>query len=56
MRAQSTALRAGVPPGVFGSSGNTLLELNGLPTGIQAYAYHGAFVGVTVTNDGSGCP
>jgi len=41
----------GVPPGVFGSSGNTLLELNCLPTGIQAYAYNGPFVGVTVQNN-----
>ncbi len=41
----------GVPPGVFGSSGNTLLELNCLPTGIQAYAYNGPFVGVTVKNN-----
>lgn len=38
----------GVPPGVFGSSGNTLLENNCLPSGIQAYAYNGPFVGVTV--------
>jgi hypothetical protein len=38
----------GVPPGVFGSTGNTLLERNCLPTGIQAYAYNGPFDGVTI--------
>jgi hypothetical protein len=38
----------GVPPGVFGSAGNTVLEHNCLTTGIQAYAYHGPFVEVTV--------
>jgi hypothetical protein len=38
----------GVPPGVFGSSGNTVLEHNCLTTGIQAYAYNGPFVGVVV--------
>jgi hypothetical protein len=41
----------GVPPGVFGSSGNTLLEYNCLPTGIQAYQYNGPFVGVTVQHN-----
>lgn len=38
----------GVPPGVFGSNGNTVLEHNCLPPGIQAYMYNGPFVGVTV--------
>lgn len=44
----------GVPPGVFGSSGNTLLDYNCLPSGIQAYAYNGPFVGVTVENNSIG--
>jgi len=38
----------GVPAGVFGSSGNTILEKNCLTAGIQAYNYAGVFVGVTV--------
>lgn len=38
----------GVPAGVFGSSGNTILEQNCLKAGIQAYNYSGVFVGVTV--------
>lgn len=38
----------GVPAGVFGSNGNTVLEKNCLTAGIQAYNYSGIFVGVTV--------
>lgn len=38
----------GVPAGVFGSGGNTVLERNCLTAGIQAYNYSGIFVGVTV--------
>jgi len=38
----------GVPAGVFGSAGNTILERNCLASGIQAYNYSGIFVGVTV--------
>jgi len=42
----------GVPPGVFGSTGNTVLENNCLASGIQAYNYNNApFVGVTVRNN-----
>lgn len=42
----------GVPAGVFGSTGNTVLERNCLTAGIQAYAYNGnAFVGVVVRNN-----
>lgn len=41
----------GVPAGVFGSSGNTILEQNCFPSGIQAYNYSGVFVGVTVRNN-----
>lgn len=42
----------GVPPGVFGSTGNTMLENNCLASGIQAYNYNNApFVGVTVRNN-----
>jgi hypothetical protein len=41
----------GVPAGVFGSSGNTLLENNCLTHGIQAYNYSGVFVDVTVRNN-----
>jgi hypothetical protein len=41
----------GVPAGVFGSSGNTVLEKNCLTHGIQAYNYSGVFVGVTVRNN-----
>jgi hypothetical protein len=41
----------GVPAGVFGSSGNTVLEKNCLSAGIQAYNYSGTFVGVTVRNN-----
>ena len=40
--------RGGAPAGVFGSSGNTVLERNCLAAGIQAYNYSGVFVGVTV--------
>jgi hypothetical protein len=43
--------RGGVPAGVFGSSGNTVLEKNCLTAGIQAYNYSGVFVGVTVRNN-----
>jgi hypothetical protein len=39
----------GVPAGVFGSGGNTLLEYNFFGGGIQAYNYSGVFVGVTVS-------
>lgn len=41
----------GVPAGVFGSAGNTVLEGNCLTAGIQAYNYSGQFVGVTVRNN-----
>lgn len=42
----------GVPAGVFGSTGNTVLENNCLGGGIQAYNYNNApFVGVTVRNN-----
>jgi len=42
----------GVPAGVFGSTGNTVLEHNCLTAGIQAYAYNGnAFVGVVIRNN-----
>jgi len=42
----------GVPSGVFGSTGNTVLEGNCLGNGIQAYNYNNApFVGVTVRNN-----
>jgi len=41
----------GVPAGVFGSNGNTVLEKNCLTAGIQAYNYSGVFVGVTVRNN-----
>ncbi|MFM9886794.1 MAG: hypothetical protein ACKVQT_27510 [Burkholderiales bacterium] len=41
----------GVPAGVFGSSGNTVLEKNCLTGGIQAYNYAGVFVGVTVRSN-----
>jgi hypothetical protein len=41
----------GVPAGVFGSSGNTVLEKNCLAAGIQAYNYAGTFVGVAVRNN-----
>jgi hypothetical protein len=43
--------RGGVPAGVFGSNGNTVLERNCLTAGIQAYNYSGVFVGVTVRNN-----
>lgn len=38
----------GVPAGVFGSNGNTILEKNCFTAGIQAYNYSGVFVGVVV--------
>jgi len=38
----------GVPCGVFGSSGNTVLEHNLFANGIQAYNYSGVFIGVNV--------
>lgn len=41
----------GVPAGVFGSAGNTVLERNCFAAGIQAYNYSGTFVGVTVRNN-----
>jgi hypothetical protein len=41
----------GVPAGVFGSTGNTILEKNCLTAGIQAYNYAGVFNGVTVRNN-----
>jgi hypothetical protein len=43
--------KGGVPAGVFGSNGNTILEKNCLTAGIQAYNYSGVFVGVTVRNN-----
>jgi hypothetical protein len=43
--------RGGVPAGVFGSNGNTVLEKNCLTAGIQAYNYSGVFVGVTVRDN-----
>lgn len=43
--------RGGVPAGVFGSAGNTILENNCFAAGIQAYNYSGIFVGVTVRNN-----
>lgn len=41
----------GVPAGVFGSSGNTVLEYNCFTAGIQAYNYSGTFVGVTIRHN-----
>ena len=41
----------GVPAGVFGSSGNTVLEKNCFTAGIQAYNYSGVFNGVTVRDN-----
>jgi hypothetical protein len=41
----------GVPAGVFGSTGNTVLEKNCFTAGIQAYNYSGVFNGVTVRNN-----
>jgi len=41
----------GVPAGVFGSGGNTVLENNCFAAGIQAYNYSGTFVGVTIRNN-----
>jgi hypothetical protein len=41
----------GVPAGIFGSEGNTLIEKNCFTGGIQAYNYSGVFVGVTVRNN-----
>lgn len=41
----------GVPAGVFGSTGNTVLEKNCFAAGIQAYNYSGVFNGVTVRNN-----
>lgn len=39
----------GVPPGVFGSEGNTIMEYNCFTNGIQAYNYAGnPFLGVTI--------
>lgn len=38
----------GVPAGVFGSGGNTVIEKNCLTAGIQAYNYSGLYVGVDV--------
>ncbi|MBP8274499.1 MAG: right-handed parallel beta-helix repeat-containing protein, partial [Acidobacteria bacterium] len=39
----------GVPAGVFGSEGNTIIEYNCFKAGIQAYNYNGnLFLGVTV--------
>lgn len=43
--------QGGVPPGVFGSEGSTILERNCLTSGIQAYDYSGVFVGVTVRDN-----
>ncbi len=41
----------GVPAGVFGSNGNTVLEKNCLTAGIQAYNYSGVFHGVSVRSN-----
>ena len=41
----------GVPAGVFGSNGNTVLEKNCLTAGIQAYNYSGVFHGVAVRSN-----
>jgi hypothetical protein len=45
----------GVPPGIFGSSGNTVLEFNCLRTGLQARTYPpedpAPFVGVTIRHN-----
>jgi hypothetical protein len=41
----------GVPPGVFGSEGNVVIEKNCLSAGIQAYNYSGVFLGVTVRDN-----
>ncbi len=48
--ARNTVLQSGgVPAGVFGSNGNTVLEFNCFTAGIQAYNYNGNnFVGVVV--------
>lgn len=43
--------QGGVPPGVFGSTANTILERNCLTSGIQAYNFSGVFNGVTVRNN-----
>mgnify|MGYP001361141327 CR=1 FL=1 len=41
----------GVPAGVFGSNGNTVLEKNCLTAGIQAYNYSGVFHDVAVRSN-----
>lgn len=41
----------GVPAGIFGSSGNSIVENNCFTAGIQAYNYSGVFVGVAVRNN-----
>lgn len=49
--ARNTVIQTGigVPPGVFGSDGNTVMEYNCFTNGIQAYNYNGnPFVGVTI--------
>ena len=44
----------GVPAGVFGSSGNTVVENNLFTGGMQAFNYSGIFVGVTVRRNAIG--
>lgn len=42
----------GVPPGVFGSEGNTVMEYNCFTNGIQCYNYEGnPLIGVTIRNN-----
>lgn len=42
----------GVPPGIFGSEGNTVMEYNCFTNGIQCYNYEGnPLVGVTIRNN-----
>lgn len=52
---QITQTGVGVQPGVFGSDGNTIIEYNCFPQGIQAYAYPnenpGVFLGVVIRHN-----
>lgn len=42
----------GVPPGIFGSEGNTVMEYNCFTNGIQCYNYEGnPLIGVTIRNN-----
>ena len=41
----------GVPAGLLGSSGNSVMEKNCLLSGLQSYDYSGTFVGVTIRNN-----